>query len=683
LTTSVSATGDVLLAGKTSLSEDVLLAGNTSSSEDDVKVIDIVSWETEENIVTVAVSRLLVLKAVLALESKNDIVWPWVGSVLSESSGSLGVDCASKVTLTGSEIALDAEIACSVVEASLTSLTEATVLGTSAPDIDVGDGLLSSTSVWLEELVGPVGNVDSCTVLLLIMVVGSVLTAPLVASAFCELESMLGSWTGASLGWTSLGTVPLDWVLLLGNDGLENWAMLLVFVATGDAGLTLRDKVLVSSGRADVGSPWERETLVTCTVEESRPMIGRSDELEILSLNRGIFELEVAPDVSELATGSNWVVRVSADSTSVDDSRELTCDVPVGNGTVVSIVAIGLSTDKISCADPVAIKLDASAICDPGTETALELDERLAIVFDWGLEDACTVWTIDTKVSAIVLAAVRSLPPEVEPVEMVELCASTIVDDDLRLVMISLELISLDEGSADTRDVRGVLAAVLGSETRVVDDAELVIEIELPPEIGVCARELDNERSVDCDDTPSVGTSCEGFTATTDSVAELTACDVPNVTGKSEVEFSGCEGSEDSGVVLVEELGGPDDSNDNNVLAVKLVGCDETNVPEPSTVKVSCGIGPRVVTGLELDTVSLLETTKLGDCTPVTPAPITRVGDTWIAFSDWGVDEVRVVVGDLFDKLRETGSWPRIAEVSMVDEKPSGGEVAAWDVVSA
>jgi hypothetical protein len=45
-----------------------------------------------------------------------------------------------------------------------------------------------------------VGNVDSCTVLLLIMVVGSVLTAPLVASAFCELESMLGSWTGASLG---------------------------------------------------------------------------------------------------------------------------------------------------------------------------------------------------------------------------------------------------------------------------------------------------------------------------------------------------------------------------------------------------------------------------------------------------------------------------------------------------
>lgn len=58
-----------------------------------------------------------------------------------------GVNCASRVTLTGPEIALDTEIACSVVEASLTSLIELTVLGTSASDVDVGDGLLSSTIV--------------------------------------------------------------------------------------------------------------------------------------------------------------------------------------------------------------------------------------------------------------------------------------------------------------------------------------------------------------------------------------------------------------------------------------------------------------------------------------------------------------------------------------------------------
>jgi hypothetical protein len=121
-TTSDSATGDVLLAGKTSSSEDVLMAGDTSSTEDDVKVVGVISWEIDESVVIVAVSKLLVLRTVLALESRNDVGWPWVGSMLSEISESLGVDCASKVTLAESEIALDTEIACSVVEASLTSL---------------------------------------------------------------------------------------------------------------------------------------------------------------------------------------------------------------------------------------------------------------------------------------------------------------------------------------------------------------------------------------------------------------------------------------------------------------------------------------------------------------------------------------------------------------------------------
>jgi hypothetical protein len=63
-----------------------------------------------------------------------------------------------------------------------------------------------------------------------------------------------------------------------------------------------------------------------------------------------------------------------------------------------------------------------------------------------------------------VLAIVRYSPLEVEPGKMVELCASTTVDDDARLVVVSLKLASLDEESTDTGDVRGVLAAASGSE---------------------------------------------------------------------------------------------------------------------------------------------------------------------------------------------------------------------------
>jgi hypothetical protein len=649
----------------------VLLAGNTSPSEDNVKVVGVVSWGTEENVVIVAVLKLLVLGTVLALDSINDVVWPWVGSVLS------GVNCASRVTLTGPEIALDTEIACSVVEASLTSLIELTVLGTSASDVDVGDGLLSSTIVWLEELVKPVANANSCTVLLLIMVVGSVLSVPLVASTFWELESLLGSWTGASLGWVSLGTVPLDWVLLLGSDRLKNWSMLLVCVAIGDAGLALRGKVLVSSGRADVGSPWERETLVTCMVGGSRSVVGRSDELERLSLSRGVSELEVASDMPEVATGSSWAVRVSADSTSVDDSRGLTGDVPVGSGIVASILAIELLIDRLSCADLVSTEPDASAISDSRTAAALEIDERLTTVFDWGLEKACVVWPIDTKVSAVVLAIVRYSPLEVEPGKMVELCASTTVDDDARLVVVSVKSASLDEESTDTGDVRAVLAAASGSEMIFAVDvwpcvlAGLVTSIELLLERRVSAKELDEERSMACVDTLEAGMGWEGSTTTTVLTAELTICEV------TEESEDGLLDSDRTGIaeVLAVELKGPEEPSVPDVLAGKLVDCDESDVSEPSEIWLVL----IVVIALVLDAGFWLEPAELGDCTLVAPAPITRVGDTWMGFSDWGADEVWVVVGDLLDEPRETGSWPRIAEVSMDDEKFGDVEALSWD----
>jgi hypothetical protein len=39
-----------------------------------------------------------------------------------------------------------------------------------------------------------------------------------------------------------------------------------------------------------------------------------------------------------------------------------------------------------------------------------------------------------------------------------------------------------------------------------------------------------------------------------------------------------------------------------------------------------------------------------------------------------------MLAGDLLDELRETGNWPRMAEVSTDDEK-SGDEVLPWDKI--
>jgi hypothetical protein len=189
-----------------------------------------------------------------------------------------------------------------------------------------------------------------------------------------------------------------------------------------------------------------------------------------------------------------------------------------------------------------------------------------------------------------VLADVRYSLLKVEPEDMVEFCTPTLVEDDAGFVKVLLSSVSLDDEDANAESVLGLLAAVLGSETTVVDDAELVVEIELPPERGVCARELDDERSADCDDTPSVEADCEGFSTTSPVLtAELTICDVSNVTEKPEAGLVGCERPDASKVVLTVELGGPDRPDDKDVLAVKLVGCDELNVPEPSTVEVNCG----------------------------------------------------------------------------------------------
>lgn len=61
----------------------------------------------------------------------------------------------------------------------------------------------------------------------------------------------------------------------------------------------------MNSGRAEVGSPWENKTLVTCIVGESWTVVGKSEELETLLLRTGVSEFEVASDAPEVATGSD------------------------------------------------------------------------------------------------------------------------------------------------------------------------------------------------------------------------------------------------------------------------------------------------------------------------------------------------------------------------------------------
>lgn len=189
-----------------------------------------------------------------------------------------------------------------------------------------------------------------------------------------------------------------------------------------------------------------------------------------------------------------------------------------------------------------------------------------------------------------VLAVVGYSLLKVEPEDMVKVCTFTLVEGDARFVDVLLSSVPLGEEGLDAESVLEVLTAALDSEITVVDDTELITEIELPLGRRVCARELDDECSVDCDDTPSVETDCEGFTTTSPVLtAELTICDVSNVTEKPEAGLAGCERPDASKVVLTVELRGPDRSNDKDVLAVELVGCDEFNVPEPSTVEVNCG----------------------------------------------------------------------------------------------
>jgi hypothetical protein len=409
-------------------------------------------------------------------------------------------------------------------------------------------------------------------------------------------------------------------------------------------------------------------------------MVGRPDGLEIFSPSEGASKLGVASDVLEVAIGSIWVVRFSAESTSVDDTRELTGDVPVESGIVASIVGIEVLIVRLSCADLVSTELDVSAISNSGTEVALEIHERLTTPFDWGLEKTFVGWPIDTKVSAVVLAIAEYPPLEIEPEEMVELCVPTTVDGDTRLVVVSLKLTSLVGECTTTGDVLEVLMEPSGCEIGFAVDvwvcvlARLVTEIKLPLEARISVGELDKERSVEYVDIPGVGTDCEGSISATVLTAELTICDVPDVTKKLEAELPSCDRSEAS-EVLTMKLKDAEGADGSDVITVKPDGCDKPNIPETSEIRPAL----IVVTGLELDIVSWLEPAELGDCTPVAPAPITRVGDTWTGFSDWGADEIKVSVGDLFDELRETGSWPRIAEASMVDEDPNGGEVVAWD----
>jgi hypothetical protein len=410
-------TDPVSVAGDTPMTDDA------SSSKDDPNVLDTVSWDKGETVDAVAIWTLPVLRTLLALEPTDIVIWPWVGSISSETFESLGLDRVSEVTLGGTEIVLDADTACSVV----CSLDEVVVLDASASEIDCEVGILPSTLVWLGEVVALMEDVGSCTSLLLTIVVNRVLLALLTASTDCGVGSTLGCWTGGSL----------DRETVLGNNWLENWLRTLGGVAMGDAGLTLRGKVLVNSGRVDVESSWVKESLAPSIVAESWTFEGGSDKLGTSALGRGLSKLEETPVV---IIGSDWAVGVSA--AYVDEPRALMYDAPVGSSIVApdvtreppiekyswvgiaadslkkvagrtllavipSIVCDALSKNELAI-DPAEIVGDSTlTLADPyededaelstlgtsdsGSNKTLEDNERLITVPDWGLEEAFAV----------------------------------------------------------------------------------------------------------------------------------------------------------------------------------------------------------------------------------------------------------------------------------------------------
>lgn len=187
------------------------------------------------------------------------------------------------------------------------------------------------------------------------------------------------------------------------------------------------------------------------------------------------------------------------------------------------------------------------------------------------------------------LAIVEYPPLEIEPEEMVELCVTTTVDGDTRLVVVSLKLTSLVEECTTTGDVLEVLMEPSGCEIGFAVDvwvcvlARLVTEIKLPLEARISVGELDKERSVECVDISGVGTDCEGPTSGMVLTAELTICDVPDVTKKPEVGLPSCERS-DASKVLAMELKDAEGADGNDVLTVKPDDCDEPNVPETSEI---------------------------------------------------------------------------------------------------
>jgi hypothetical protein len=127
--------------------------------------------------------------------------------------------------------------------------------------------------------------------------------------------------------------------------------------------------------------------------------------------------------------------------------------------------------------------------------------------------------------SAVLLAVIRYSLLEVGLENMVEVCTSSFVEDDAKFFDVLLSAIPLDEEDTNAESVLEVLTAAPGSEITVMDDAETSVSVGLVTEIelldrGVFAKELDDERSVDCVDTLSVGTDCEVSTTTTVSTAE-------------------------------------------------------------------------------------------------------------------------------------------------------------------
>jgi hypothetical protein len=220
-----------------------------------------------------------------------------------------------------------------------------------------------------------------------------------------------------------------------------------------------------------------------------------------------------------------------------------------------------------------------------------------------------------------------------------------------------------------------VLAAKRFSPLEVVpeDMAELCVSVLIECNTEVSAKELDDVRCKGCADMLGAGADCGGFTPTIVLTTDVTVCGMFNVTDEPKAELSDC-GRLWATEVLAIELTEPGRLNEDDGLAVKLIGCAELDVAELSTIEVDCETGMRLVPivvtvlGLDADAVPWPGNVETDDCAPELPDPITPGEDIRVELPDCDADTIGVDADDLFDALREAGSWPRMAEIWKEDE---------------